>query len=275
MTHRRRKNTCTLGAVPPHGICDQGLYHNPVTWRPQWSSDLHCYQDASNLCCCRPSSVCQGCTAAYKETLQHFTAHRNHIVRYASHEWSGTYNIEYAHIVAHTQSIADTNWCDICFEQTLMKATKLEGWLSRGRIRNSFFGHKCWVFTPGHFSDVAQCMQEDASKHAALHRDLAKTHMKLDAEAVKLTLKWSEENMPFNNDQEKELLMSSQQDSQAQEMTQSVLRQQLMEMQIKLDGQSGTSTMDVKSKVKALSSLRKLLTVNESNENIYLDSLML
>ena len=30
-------------------------------------------------------------------------------------------------------------WCDICTEQTLMKAAKSEGGLSRGRKRNSFF----------------------------------------------------------------------------------------------------------------------------------------
>ena len=42
-----------------------------------------------------------------------------------------------------------------------------------------------------------------------------------------------------------------------------------MEMQIKLDGQSVTLSMDVKSKVKALSSLRKIPTVNKK---IHLDS---
>ena len=46
-----------------------------------------------------------------------------------------------------------------------------------------------------------------------------------------------------------------------------------MEMQIKLDGQSVTSSMDVKSKVKALSSLRKIPTVNE--QKIHLDSVKL
>uniref|UniRef100_UPI00358F612F uncharacterized protein n=1 Tax=Myxine glutinosa TaxID=7769 RepID=UPI00358F612F len=46
-----------------------------------------------------------------------------------------------------------------------------------------------------------------------------------------------------------------------------------MEMQIKLDGQSVTSTMDVKSKIKALSSLRKFPLVNE--KKIHLDSLKL
>ena len=42
---------------------------------------------------------------AYKDTLQRLTAHGNHVVRYSSHELSGT-------------------WCDICIEQTLMKAAK-------------------------------------------------------------------------------------------------------------------------------------------------------
>jgi hypothetical protein len=46
-----------------------------------------------------------------------------------------------------------------------------------------------------------------------------------------------------------------------------------MEMQIKLDRQSVTSTMVVKSKIKALSSLRKCPLVNE--KKIHLDSLKL
>ncbi|KAI4803698.1 hypothetical protein KUCAC02_025353 [Chaenocephalus aceratus] len=45
---------------------------------------------------------------AYKETFESFTAHGNHVVRYSSHDWSGT-------------------WCDICIEQTLMKSAKSEG----------------------------------------------------------------------------------------------------------------------------------------------------
>ena len=60
-----------------------------------------------------------------------FLAHGNH-VRYSSHEWSGI-------------------WCDICIEQTLMEAVKSEGGLSRGRIRNSFSSHKCWVLTLSYF----------------------------------------------------------------------------------------------------------------------------
>ena len=44
-------------------------------------------------------------------------------------------------------------------------------------------------------------------------------------------------------------------------------------MQIKLDGQSVTSTMEIKSTVKALSSLRKIPKTNE--KKIHLDSLKL
>ncbi|KAI4804826.1 hypothetical protein KUCAC02_026439, partial [Chaenocephalus aceratus] len=81
---------------------------------------------------------------AYKETFKSFTAHGNHVVRYSSHDWSGT-------------------WCDICIEQTLMKSAKSEGGLSRGRMRHSDSGHKCWVLTLNHFSNVNQRMEESDS----------------------------------------------------------------------------------------------------------------
>ncbi|CAJ1066509.1 hypothetical protein F7725_020419 [Xyrichtys novacula] len=125
----------------------------------------------------------------YRETSEHFTAHGNHVVGYSSHDWSGT-------------------WCDICIEQTLMKAAKSEGGLSRGRMRNSDSGHKCWVLTLSHFSNINQHMEEDVNQHAPRHRDLGKTKMRRDAEAVKLALQWFEENNPFNHNQDKEMLVS-------------------------------------------------------------------
>ena len=82
--------------------------------------------------------------------------------------------------------------------------------------------------------------------------------------------------MPFDNNRDKELLMSFSTgfsstggDSVNAERAAEVG----MEMQIKLDGQSVTSSMDVKSKVKALSSLRKIPMVNE--KKIHLDSVKL
>ncbi|KAI4830959.1 hypothetical protein KUCAC02_002560 [Chaenocephalus aceratus] len=81
---------------------------------------------------------------AYKEKFESFTAHGNHVVRYSSHDWSGI-------------------WCDICIEQTLMKSAKSEGGLSRGRMRHSDSGHKCWVLALNHFSNVNQRMEESDS----------------------------------------------------------------------------------------------------------------
>ncbi len=127
---------------------------------------------------------------AYKETFKSFTANGNHVVRYSSHDWSGT-------------------WCDICIEQTLMKAAKSEGGLSKGRrMRNSDSGHRCWVLTLNHFSNINQRMEEGVKKHGPLHRDLAKTQMKRDAEAIELAFKWFEEINPFDQDRDKELLVS-------------------------------------------------------------------
>jgi hypothetical protein len=166
----------------------------------------------------------------YKETLDSLTAHGNHVVRYSSHEWSGI-------------------WCDMCIEQTLMKAAKSEGGLSRGRMRNSVSGYKCWVLTLSHFSDVNRGMEENVMKNAPLHRDLAKTQMKRDAEAVEVAVKWFEENKPFDMDRNKKLLVSfstgftsTGDDSVNAERAAEVGR----EMQIKLVGQTVTSNMVVK-----------------------------
>ena len=45
-----------------------------------------------------------------------------------------------------------------------MKAARSEGGLSRGRMRNSDSGHKCWVQTLNHFADVNQHMEEGVKK---------------------------------------------------------------------------------------------------------------
>ena len=79
--------------------------------------------------------------------------------------------------------------------------------------------------------------------------------------------------MPFDNNRDKELLVSFSTGFKSTEGDSVNAERALevgMEMQIKLDGQSVTSSMAVKSKVKALSSLRKIPTVNE--KKIHLDS---
>ena len=91
-------------------------------------------------------------------------------------------------------------------------------------------------------------MEEDVKKHAPLHRDLAKTQMKRDAEAVELAFQWFEENNPFDHDRDKEMLVSFSKgftstgdDPVNAERAAEVGR----EMQIKLDGQSATLTMEI------------------------------
>ena len=165
----------------------------------------------------------------YKETYESFTAHGNHVVRYFCHEWSGT-------------------WCDICIEQTLMKVAKSEGGLRRGRMRNSDSGHKCWIQTINHLSYINDCMEEGIKKHGPLHKDLAKTQMKQDTEAIGLVLKWLEETNPFDLDHDKQLLVSfstgftsTTDDAVNAERATEVGRN----MQINLDGKSVTSIMQV------------------------------
>ena len=132
----------------------------------------------------------------YKEIFESFTAHENHVVCYSYHEWSST-------------------WCDICIEQRLMKTAKSEGGLSRGRMRNCDSGHKCWIQTLNHFCYINDCMKEGIKKHGPLHKDLAKTWMKQDTEAIGLVLKWLEEKKPLTLIVTNSCLYTSQQDSQA------------------------------------------------------------
>ena len=109
-----------------------------------------------------------------------------------------------------------------------MKAAKSEGGLSRGRMRYCASGHKCWVQTLNYFSNVNRRVEEGVTKDDPLHSDLVETQMKRDAEAVK----WFDENNPFDHDRDKQLLVSSQQDSQALQMMQSTLKERLKFMKL-------------------------------------------
>ena len=81
-----------------------------------------------------------------------------------------------------------------------MKAAKSEGGLSRGRMRSSDSDHKGRVQPLSHFADINQCIEEGVKKHCPLHKDLAKTRLKMDAKAVVLALTWLEKNNPFDYD---------------------------------------------------------------------------
>ena len=164
---------------------------------------------------------------SYKDALDSFTAHGNHVVRYSCHESSGT-------------------WCDICIEQKLVKAAKSEEGLRRGRMRNSDSGHKCWVQTLNHFLDVNHFLEVAVKKCGSLHKDLAKTRMKRDPEVT--AIRCFEENNSFDHNRGKNILVffspgfaSTADDAVKAGRATEVGR----EMQIKLDGKSVTSTMEV------------------------------
>lgn len=188
----------------------------------------------------------------YKEIFSGFTVHRNHVVRYSSHEWSGI-------------------WSDLCIEQTLMKAAKSEGGLSRGRMKNSNSGHKCWVQTLNHFSKVNQLMEADVEQHKPLHKELAETRVKRDVEAIALALKWFAEHNPFDDKRDKKLLVSfstgytsNADDTVNVDRAIDIGRK----MQMKLDGKSVTHTMEVKFKAQTLSSLRNIPKINEKKTHL-------
>ena len=92
-------------------------------------------------------------TSSDYKIFKSFNSRGNHVVRYSCHDWSGA-------------------WCDICIEQTPMKAAKSEGGLSRGRMRYCASGHKCWVQTLNHFSDVNLRILKGVEKDDPLHSDL-------------------------------------------------------------------------------------------------------
>ena len=50
-------------------------------------------------------------------------------------------------------------------------------------------------------------MEENVSKHFPVPRELAKTQMRRDEEAVELALQWFQEIKPFDNDRNNELLV--------------------------------------------------------------------
>ena len=129
VTCRRKKNTCTMGAEPPYGRWDQGLYQNWATCRPQQASVLHCYKDASHLCCCRPSLIHQGHIAGTHKETWNFVCLQGHIK---------TFTCQCEECCLLLQPWMSGTWCDICTEQTLMKAAKVD-WAEGERETVSFW----------------------------------------------------------------------------------------------------------------------------------------
>ncbi|CAB3976920.1 Hypothetical predicted protein [Paramuricea clavata] len=86
------------------------------------------------------------------------------------------------HVVRYSCHDWSGTWTDICIEQTLMKAAKSEA-----------HGGKC---------------QETWSTPQKPHKDLTKTRMERNAEAIALVLKLFDENNSFDHDRDNKLLVS-------------------------------------------------------------------
>ena len=128
--------------------------------------------------------------------------------------------------------------------------------------------------TLNHFADVNQRMEEGVKKHSPLHKDLGGTRMKRDAEAIARAFNWFQENDPFDQDRDRQLLVSFSTGftSTANDQVNAETAAEVGgEMQKKLDGQSVTSTMEVKFKVQPLSSIRKTPKIND--KSIHVNSL--
>ena len=84
----------------------------------------------THLCCRRQSSIHRGHMAGTHKGTWNFVCLQGHI---------RTFTCQCEECCPLLQPWMSGTWCDICTEQTLMKAAKSEGGLSRGRKRNSFF----------------------------------------------------------------------------------------------------------------------------------------
>ena len=92
-----------------------------------------------------PSLIHQGHLAGTHKGTQNFVCLQGHI---------RTFTWQCEECCPLLQPSMSGMWCDICSEQTLMKAAKSEGGLSRGRMRNSF----CLVTNAGCSPSVTSLM---------------------------------------------------------------------------------------------------------------------
>ena len=167
------------------------------------------------------------------------------MIRYSSYEWSGI-------------------WSDLCIEQTLMRYSKSDGGLSGGRFRNGESAHRCWVQTLSHISLINRLSQKNETKN--IHRDLGATQRLADENAITLVRNWLNDMQPFDDTRDKNLLISFS-TGFFSNLEDDINPEKAVEvgkaMQTKLDGQVPTTKIEIKFKVKPLSSLR-----NDTNAQV-------
>ena len=180
----------------------------------------------------------------YKETIESFTA-----------PWEPCCSLFLPWMVWHL--VWHLDWAEID------EGGQVRRWVEQRRVRKSDSFHKCWVQTFNHFSYIIQqrpCQNMDEASHWS--------HQTCPSMVRGKQSLWSYHD--------KQLLVSfstrfttTADDAVNAERVAKVRR----EMQIKLDRQSVTSTMEVKFKVQALSSLKKIPKVSE--KKIHINSLKL
>ena len=90
----------------------------------------HNYAKAARLYCQMMLKYEKG-SVEQRAIIASFKSTGNHVVRYSSDEWSGIRT-------------------DLCIEQILMRTSKSNGGLLRGRFRNGESAHRLWVQTLSH-----------------------------------------------------------------------------------------------------------------------------
>ena len=265
-----RKNACTLDAVLPHGRCHQDFHQNWTTYRSQRAPVLHCYHDTGHLFSCgAPSNMPRvhgRIVSWWSNSKLHLDTRRPSKVSLPT-ETTLSVTLAMIGLAPGVTSVLSRDWW--------RRPSQKVGWAEGGwRIVILATNAGCKPSTTSPMSTNA--WRKASQKHGPLHKDLAKTRMKRNTEAIGRALKWFEENNPFDHDRDKQLFVSfstgftsTAYGAVNAERAAEVGR----EMHIKLDGQSVTSTMEMKFKVQALSSLRKIPKVNE--KKIHLNSLKL
>ena len=118
---------------------------------------------------------------------------------------------------------------------------------------------------------VESYANEDSASKSNMHKDLGPTRMKRDAEAVALVGQWFDTHKPFDVARDSSLLVSFATGFTSSVGVDSVNAEKAMEvgeqMNKVLDNKSYDTSMEVKSKVKPLSTLRKAPVLD--GEKIY------
>ena len=90
----------------------------------------------------------------FRDTIANYKDCGENVVRYTDHVWSGI-------------------WTDLCIEQTYMRSSKSQGGPDRGRMKNSESGHRLWLETLNHMTNINQVLESNADEEGTDYRGQA------------------------------------------------------------------------------------------------------